>query len=745
MKRFGPLHLGLLALALVNMVPVVEVESSWGLLSIALASALLSCVYHQRAGGRRLPRWAMLLSVLGACGFLVYEMFFPHEEATVHIIDLAHFLLLLCCLKFFELHTHRDAGLIAFISFLLLVISAFVSASLLFGLAAAIDVTFGLAWLTAFHTQREQVRVHQRQRAAPAGGPGLAIDGGGAARPVTRRRTILTTAGCSSVLLVTATVVFVSMPRNLEGSLFGRIRGFIPGSVTGFSDVVQLSDTQIFEDDSTVLRARFTRNGELLTDATFQPYLRGYTFDRYFEGRWRRTPRALGNIESGEIGAPRPLFDDVVQLPPDRVIRQEIWLEPIGTSALFSVYPPLTFGSSEIKEVTLDRKDLVLQTPRKRGRKSHYVVDTSPDRTTILANRMRRRPRVPRDGWSGIPSRVERFAQDFFAAAGDPTDPLQHEYLAGRIRDYLSAGEFEYTFDRGPSAPNLDWVEDFLFENRRGHCEYFASAMAVLCQAVGIRARLISGYHGGEFNQVGGFYQIRQRDAHTWVEAYLTDRGWTVFDPSPPSAIEQEDRGSSLLANSMHWIDFLRFKWSTLVITFDDDTRAGLVNGLQQWIGLLTQIDHRPKPFMDRVTALLWGPELPAFWMRLLYWLILVLCITWLILGFRVLWIIYLRFRESLSARDKRLVHMPRRPDARFYDRLLLLLAHKGHVKPVESTPREFARRLARSHADLTELPELTEWFYRAQYGRRPLATEQQERVQAFLRRLREGPPFGVR
>ena len=86
-----------------------------------------------------------------------------------------------------------------------------------------------------------------------------------------------------------------------------------------------------------------------------------------------------------------------------------------------------------------------------------------------------------------------------------------------------------------------------------------------------------------------------------------------------------------------------------------------------------------------------------------------------------------------------------RRPEARFYDRLLVLLANKGHVKPAHVSPREFAVELARSYRDLAEVPRWTDWFYEAQYGRRGLDKDQWIQIKSFLQRLREDAPFGTR
>ena len=84
----------------------------------------------------------------------------------------------------------------------------------------------------------------------------------------------------------------------------------------------------------------------------------------------------------------------------------------------------------------------------------------------------------------------------------------------------------------------LDPTADFLLNRKDtgGHCEFFASAMVMLCRAVGVNARMATGYRGGEFNSIGGFYVVRQKYAHAWVEVFVPRRGWMVYDPSPTAA-----------------------------------------------------------------------------------------------------------------------------------------------------------------------------------------------------------------
>ncbi len=515
--------------------------------------------------------------------------------------------------------------------------------------------------------------------------------------------------------------------------------------ITGFSRGVNLTNNDIYEDDSIAMRVRFVRNGLPIADPSFLPYMRGQTFDRYVRGRWRRTPAVHRNdIPTGTETSPSRLLDAAEDLETDRMIRQEIWLESTVSGVLFSLYPPLAISSSDIKKVRFDRDDLAMQSLSPSRQQAHYVAYAMDEPTPALVRRLLEWRGSPRDGWSRIPRRVGDFARSFAANVGDPTDPWQFEFIAERFRDYLCSGRFEYTLHRGPLKEKGDLVANFLFDNPRGHCEYFASAMTLMCQIVGIPARLVSGYHGGELNQAGGFYQFRQRDAHAWVEVYLPDRGWTRFDPTPP-AIGNTEPDDSLLAKSKQLVDYVQFKWAAMVFSFDSDTRAILFRGFGDWFAKFSQQGEGSRSFTSTLKSMFWGPDVLAFWQRALYWLLIVLCLVFALLLLRLGWLVSLRLREYLPAGRRPRRGLIRRAEARFYDRLLLLLSRRGHVKTAHQTPREFARSLAVSNADLGELPECIEWFYEAQFGRRTLGEDRRRRVAALLDRLRETPLFAAK
>ncbi|MBI6546321.1 MAG: transglutaminase domain-containing protein, partial [Cyanobacteria bacterium NC_groundwater_1444_Ag_S-0.65um_54_12] len=125
-----------------------------------------------------------------------------------------------------------------------------------------------------------------------------------------------------------------------------------------------------------------------------------------------------------------------------------------------------------------------------------------------------------------LPERVRRLAEQI---AGDLANPYA-QVMA--LRDYLAQ---TYPYDlKIPHFPiNVDQVDHFLFSQRRGYCEHFASALALLARVVGIPTRLTTGYLPGRYNPFTGYWEVRSADAHAWTECYFTGLGWVPFDATP--------------------------------------------------------------------------------------------------------------------------------------------------------------------------------------------------------------------
>ena len=119
----------------------------------------------------------------------------------------------------------------------------------------------------------------------------------------------------------------------------------------------------------------------------------------------------------------------------------------------------------------------------------------------------------------------------------------------------------------------------FLYDFRKGHCEYFAGAMTLLCQSLHIQ-RMVVGFKCDDFNPLGGYYTVRQSHAHAWVEV-LTTEGWKSFDPTSGIDDDSTARADSLKQRIGDSLDYLEYTWANSVIGYDHDNRENLINKVE--------------------------------------------------------------------------------------------------------------------------------------------------------------------
>ncbi|MDD4913054.1 MAG: DUF3488 and transglutaminase-like domain-containing protein [Sideroxydans sp.] len=146
---------------------------------------------------------------------------------------------------------------------------------------------------------------------------------------------------------------------------------------------------------------------------------------------------------------------------------------------------------------------------------------------------------------------------------------------------YFNRGGFEYTLE--PPLLGKNSVDDFLFTTKKGFCEHYASSFVFLMRAAGVPARVVTGYQGGEFNDLGGYYILRQSDAHAWAEVWFRNRGWVRFDPTAAIAPARVERGLSAALNNNSALPFLSRTQSTWLINlrFNFDS---ITNQWNQWV-----------------------------------------------------------------------------------------------------------------------------------------------------------------
>ena len=170
------------------------------------------------------------------------------------------------------------------------------------------------------------------------------------------------------------------------------------------------------------------------------------------------------------------------------------------------------------------------------------------------------------------------------------TRQLAAEWRAQNIGDeaviknalsYFNKNAFEYTLEPPPLGINS--VDDFLFDTRKGFCEYYASSFVFLMRAAGIPARVVTGYQGGEYNDLGDYYVLRQSDAHAWAEVWLQDRGWVRYDPTAAVAPGRIQNGLSATLPNNAALPFFARTQSPLLLKLRLNLDA-LTNQWNQWV-----------------------------------------------------------------------------------------------------------------------------------------------------------------
>jgi hypothetical protein len=278
-----------------------------------------------------------------------------------------------------------------------------------------------------------------------------------------------------------------------------------------------------------------------------------------------------------------------------------------------------------------------------------------------------------------LPSRVDhRIAGRGGVGGGTEVSDLAR---AQHIQEHLHH-DFVYSLDAG-NSPVRDPLANFLFVTKRGYCEYFASAMAVVLRTQQIPARVVTGFQSGYYNDVSGSWVMRASDAHAWVEAWIEGRGWMTFDPTPPGAA-QADGGwlESKLRRMGMYLDAADTAWQQWVLAYNPGQQAALAFAFR----------NKVRTFGDGESGFGW----PEGMMPGLRWWLIALAVAGVVgIGWRVRWP---RLWNKWDVR-RRMAKIRRGEgtanDARvLYERMLESMVRRGFQKPAWFTPLEFARNL---------------------------------------------------
>jgi transglutaminase-like putative cysteine protease len=275
-------------------------------------------------------------------------------------------------------------------------------------------------------------------------------------------------------------------------------------------------------------------------------YWRGIVLDE-FDGRsWKST---------------KGIHEASVSPTQGELVYQTIYLEPYGNEYLFSLDFPLHVSRRGVRQLS----GMTFSMNEEISKRTKYTVTSML--SSILPDIVVDRERLVR--LPSFPSRkIAELVRELSANKSEP-EKIQ------AFHDYLKLGDFKYSMENLPVSE--DALEEFLFTNKRGNCEYFASALAVMLRMAGIPARLIGGYAGGYYNETGNYYMVLQKNAHVWVEVYVNDRGWVRLDPTPASPQTSHGRfGADVLMKLQLALDTFNYYWNRFIITYDFSRQIAL-------------------------------------------------------------------------------------------------------------------------------------------------------------------------
>lgn len=509
--------------------------------SFVLAFWLAASVFLYRAskGSEEwLPNWA--LNVIGLIYIPVVYVDFGRLTGDQIMRPLLHIVGFALIVKLFALHRERDKWHVLLGTFFLFLAAMGTSvhpAVLLYMVAFLTLVTLTLMRFAAFHFLTEF-----RQSAS------LLSD-------VSMRRFLLV--GVVVTLLVAA-VLFPLLPR--VGTPFIVAGGTAGGQrmqSSGFANVMTLDGIgRIRTNEEVALRIRY----ESSPPAEHEMRYKGATYDLFQGSSWLGAKLQPERLERGNFG-----FFHLREGEPQSWI--SVWKEPMGVRNLFLPDEALAVDT-EISALAVDVGGAVFAREQPRTAVEYRVsLGLHQDSTAPPPNE-----ETSTLDQTGVSPAMTAFAAQIM---GEGTV----EERAKRLERYL-VEEYEYTLEllgRGGENP----IESFLFEDQRGHCEYFASAMVLLLRSQGIPARLITGFLGAEFNAIEGYYVVRQSNAHAWVEAFVPGEGWLVFEPTPPS-------GRPGMGSTSRWgafrqaYDFVVFRWDRYILSFGASDQVGMFFTLRE-------------------------------------------------------------------------------------------------------------------------------------------------------------------
>jgi transglutaminase-like putative cysteine protease len=596
---------------------------------------------------------------------LAYVGFFPLDYfllSRAFIQSTVHLVFFLAVIQILTSRTNRDYFFMATIAFLELLAAAILSTNSNFFLFLALYLLFAMAAFTSAEIRRSM------QKPLTVARSGL--------RSFHPRLAALTAVITIGILGLTAGLFFM-LPRTADAALRRLVsrRFYLPG----FSNQITLGEIgEIKATSRPVMHVHFATGhapanlkwrGATLSDFNGRAWFEPSTDPRYIPADPKGVFQLADNQQRRRLGPG---------------INYRVSLNGIDSDVLFFAGRPEFVFLKQLTIMARGDGSYRLGHPPVEGffyEVYGWMGDTGASDDFLGTRERRHYLSLP-----ALDSRIPALAQ--YAVRGLDNDMDRAFAVASYLRS-----SYGYTLEL-PSHEVADPLAYFLFTRKKGHCEYFASAMAVMLRTLGIPSRLVTGFQNGIFNPLTELYVIRASDAHSWVEAWLPGRGWTTFDPTPP---DPSPGANALLTKLALYADALETFWQEWVVSYDLGHQATLADRMEQ---ASRRVSLR---WLDRIFDV--GDNLTSARSWLvnsgLWWLVALACGVLGVWSAPKLWRVWrirlgvwrLR-RGQASVADATLL----------YGRMLKLLRRRGYEKPAWFTPYEFACSLPPSEMGMLVL-----------------------------------------
>jgi transglutaminase-like putative cysteine protease len=510
------------------------------------------------------------------------------------------------------------------------------------------------------------------------------------------------------LIVVLALPFFLIAPRTSSSAL-RRSGGGLSGFV-GFSENVNLGEIgQLKRTDEIFMHVRI-ESGSAAPNASLR--WRGVALDEFTGRAWKKSPEAARSekreSESGlfQVGTTQDL---------QRLTIQTFFLEPVDTAVLFGA-PRIVAVQGRLPFVRVDSEGAIQTRPHEQERVAYKALSdtTGPSPDALRADPLDYPVSSARylELSGNLDPRIAALASKVTTAASARTGYDKARAIETYLRD-----SFGYTLEM--RAGGQDPLADFLFNVRAGHCEYFATAMAVMLRTQGIASRVVNGFLPGEYNEAAGAFTVRQSDAHSWVEVYFPQtNSWVTFDPTPPAGRTTHMR-TGLAGQLSKLSEALELMWFQYVVAYDKQEQHSLMTSLRRE---LFDLRRSSTDAFEQARKALPRAIRPAL-------------IALVSLGFLMLALLFARrvrqfgWRRGLKIWQLEAESGGSRID--FYDRLVAILEKQGIKRELYQTPLEFAHVSGTS-----EISTITDAYNRVRYGAHNLSSTEQAQIDELLVRL---------